>query len=462
MAAAELTLGTFRDPAGSLRIVGDRVLRRVRRGHAVAAIQFLQSATGLEWAAQGRLIETELIAEDENGLTVEHPRVFFPSYPWEWTPSAWIAAADLTLDLCQELLAHGLILKDATPLNILFLGTNPVLVDVLSIEERDPASPLWLAYAQFVRTFLLPLAAHAFLGWPLAASIQNRDGYEPADLAPHLRPWQRWREPFRSLVTMPLMLESSGSESARNTKIRQEPEAALRMLTGNLNRLRGHLRHIENSIGSRPTASRWSGYASQADHYSAEDQEKKRRFVEEALTAISPSAVLDLGANSGVYSRIAAACGATVVAWDTDLQASQENFSKARQKHLDIAPVIANPARPTPAAGWRNAESFSLLDRARGRFDCVMMLGLIHHLLLSEQIPLHEILSLVRELTAAWAIVEWVPSRDPRFADLLRGRGELYAHLDEAAFVRAAERHFTVVLREALPNGRVLFTLQGR
>ena len=91
-----------------------------------------------------------------------------------------------------------------------------------------------------------------------------------------------------------------------------------------------------------------------------------------------------------------------------------------------------------------------------------MMLGLIHHLLLSEQIPLGEILGLLRELTAGWAIVEWVPASDPRFVDLLRGREELYEHLDEAAFLRAAEPHFIVVLREALPNGRVLFALQGR
>jgi hypothetical protein len=91
-----------------------------------------------------------------------------------------------------------------------------------------------------------------------------------------------------------------------------------------------------------------------------------------------------------------------------------------------------------------------------------MMLGLIHHLLLSEQIPLAEIAALLRELTTSWAIVEWVPASDPRFVDLLRGRDELYGHLDEAAFTHAAEAHFTVVLREALPNGRVLFLLQAR
>ena len=461
MAAAELELESFRDPAGSVRILGDRVMRAVRPEHAGAALRFLQSPTAQEWVAQGRLIETEFFPGDNGELTLEHPRVFFPSYPWEWTPSAWIAAADLTLDLCEGLIEQGLILKDATPLNVLFRGAQPVFIDVLSIEERDGESPLWLAYAQFVRTFLLPLLAHQHLGWPLSASMEKRDGYEPADLAPHLSRWQRWKEPFRSLVTVPLMLETSGAKSAKDAKVKRAPEAALATLRRNLSGLRQHLRRIEKEL-SREGKSRWSEYARSADHYSEADQKQKRQFVREALAASRPRHVLDLGANSGVYSRIAAECGATVVSWDTDAGATEENWREARRQGLNIAPLLANPARPTPAAGWRNAENLALLDRTRGRFECVMMLGLIHHLLLSEQIPLDEIVALVRELTTHWAIVEWVPASDPRFGDLLRGREELYGHLDEAAFTRAAEAHFTVVLREALPNGRILYLLQGR
>ena len=330
------------------------------------------------------------------------------------------------------------------------------------MEERDPASPVWLAYAQFVRTFMLPLLAYQHLGWPLAASMQRRDGYEPADLAPYLSRWQRWREPFRSLVTLPLMLEKSGGTSAQNTKVRQSPEVALSVLRRNLGALRQHLQWIERRMEQDKRTSRWSGYANSADHYSADDQKLKRQFVRDALAAAHPKHVLDLGANSGVYSRIAAECGAKVVAWDTDLQATEQNWREALRLNLDIVPLIANPARPTPAAGWRNAENLALLDRTRGRFDCVMMLGLIHHLLLSEQIPLEEIAALLREMTASWAIVEWVPAPDPRFVDLLRGREDLYGHLDEAGFTRAAMSHFTVVLREALPNGRILFLLQAR
>lgn len=462
MGFAELTLETFRDPAGSLRMAGDRVLRRVRSEHAAAALQFLQSELARDWVAQGRLVETRFLAGQDGELTLEHPRIFFPSYPWEWTPGQWIAAADLTLDLSEALLERGLILKDATPLNILFEGAQPVLVDVLSIDERDPASPIWLAYGQFVRTFLLPLTAWAWLGWPLSASMQKRDGYEPADLAPFLGFRRRWQEPFRSLVTLPLMLEKSSPGGSSAARVRQAPEVALTVLRRNLSGLRKHLRRIERRLESHRHSSRWSAYTQTADHYRAEDQKLKRIFVHDALASAQPKYVLDLGANTGVYSRIAAESGAHVVAWDTDLEASEANWREAQAGQLAVTPLIVNPARPTPAAGWRNAESHSLLDRARSRFDCVMMLGLIHHLLLSEQIPLAAIAALLRELTTCWAIAEWVPATDPRFIDLLRGRDALYGHLDEAAFLLAVERHFTVVLREPLPNGRVLFFLQAR
>lgn len=458
-AGVPAAIETFRDPAGSLRIEGDLVIRRVKPAMAEAALRFLRSPLAEEWVAQGRLIATTESGSAEAGeILLEHPRIFFPSYPWEWTPDAWVSAAELTLDLCEALLSQGLILKDATPLNVLFEGTRPVFVDVLSIDARDPESPLWLAYAQFVRTFLLPLAAYRYLGWPLAASLQKRDGYEPADLYPYLGRLRRWRKPFRSLVTLPYLFEKRSKPTGATTKLRQSPEVAAAVLRRNLRRLRTML----NKLKPAGRNSRWSEYPESADHYTDEDHKQKQTFVREALRRAEPRHVLDLGANTGVYSRIAASIGASVIAWDTDLGASERNWKQATDGRLAIQPLIADPARPTPATGWRNREWLSLLDRAQGRFDCVMMLGLIHHLLVTDQIPLHEVAALARDLTTRWAIVEWVPATDPRFAELVRGRDDLYGHLNEAEFVAAMEQHFSIATQERLKNGRILFLFEVR
>ncbi len=439
---------------------GQRVFRTVRPDSAEAALAFVHSSLAQRWMAEGRLVATWVLEygcgdADAGPLILEHERIAFPSYPWEWTPGQWTAAASLTLDLCEGSLADGWILKDATPLNVLFDGPRPVFVDVLSFEQRERESPLWLAYAQFVRTFLLPLAAYMHLGWPLSASLDKRDGYEPADLHRHLSLGKRWKSPLRSLITLPRLLEGRlpGKSPAL---MRQPPQVAEQTLRRTLRSLRRALERLKPA----PIKSRWSGYATHAPHYSGADHTRKEAFVRRALSVAGPARVLDLGANTGRYSRLAAAAGAEVVAWDTDAAASELSWQEARLKGERILPLVADVARPTPAVGWRNSESAGLLERAYGAFDCVMMLGLFHHLLLMDQIPLRAVIELLRDLTSRWAIVEWIPAEDIQFVELCRGRQKLYGHLNEELLRRELGDVFTPRLEERLENGRTLWLLE--
>jgi hypothetical protein len=455
-ACLSISEGTFRDPAGRLYRDGDRILREIYPQSASTVMEWLRSPLARRWMKQGRMVPTTILASKAGQpLLLEHERIFFPSYPWEWTPGQWIEAASLTLDLCEEALEEGYILKDATPLNILFSGSRAVFVDVLSFERRDPQSPLWIANAQFVRTFLLPLGAFVHLGWQLAATQQRRDGYEPADLAPFLSFARRWSRPFRSLVTLPLLLEKSSSAKARPLKVSEEVSAfALRRL---FRSTRGLLRSL---VPSR-RASRWSRYTETANHYELSDHAAKQAFVRKALSAIRPAHVLDVGANTGVYARIAAECGAEVIAWDTDVQATDLHWQAARRAGLPVLPLIADFARPTAAVGWQNREGAGLLDRARGRFDCVMMLGILHHLLVADQIPLAAILEQLCEITNRWAILEWIPREDSQFDDLCRARQELYCHLTEEFFVQTLSHRFSVRDRCQLSNGRTLWLAEA-
>jgi SAM-dependent methyltransferase len=461
-ASAVAPRGTFRDPAGSLYFDQAKVFRQVRPAFAAEAESFLDSVLARKWMDSGRMVATAIASRNPDGsLLLEHERIDYPTYPWEWTPGQWAAAGELTLDLCEQAVAAGLILKDATPLNVLFRNAEPVFVDVLSFDARKPGNPIWLACGQFVRTFLLPLAANRYLGWPLAASIERRDGYEPADLYPHLPLRRRWTAPLRSLVTLPHLLEAKANASASTgvSRVRQQPpEVATHVLRGTLKKLRRTLR----TLTPPPHASRWSDYTTTASHYSAEDHARKAAFVERALDQATPRRVLDVGGNTGHYSRIAAAAGARVIAWDTDVQAADANWREAREKREPILPLVANIARPTPAVGWQNAESLSLLQRSEGVFDGILMLGVIHHMLLIDQIPLPAIFDLVRRLTTRWAIIEWVPATDSQFQQLCRGRQDIYGHLDESAFLAAADQHFVRRLVENLPNGRSLWLFETR
>jgi 2-polyprenyl-3-methyl-5-hydroxy-6-metoxy-1,4-benzoquinol methylase len=447
--------GTFRDPAGRLYRDGDRILREVYPQHAASVLAWLRSPLAQRWIQQGRMVPTTIVAsEPGRPVLLEHDRVFFPTYPWEWAPSQWKEAASLTLDLCEEALGDGFVLKDATPLNILFAGHRTIFVDVLSFERRDPQCPLWIAYAQFVRTFLLPLCAYLYLGWPLAATQQRRDGYEPADLAPFLSLVLRWRRPLLFLVTLPLFFQKRWKFTNAPAKASADT-ASFAML-----RLLRSTRRTLNSLVPSARVSRWSRYPETANHYKATDHEAKQAFIRSTLNSIRPARVLDVGANTGVYSRIAAGCGADVVAWDTDVQATEMNWRAARNAGLSILPLVADFARPTPAIGWNNKESSSLLDRARGQFDCVLMLGIVHHLLVADQIPLRAIVEQLWEISNRWAIVEWIPQNDSQFNELCRGREALYSHLNEEYFIQTLSIRFTIRSRDELLNGRSLWLVE--
>jgi len=449
-------MGTFRDPKGRLYRDGDRILRDIYPDDAASVLEWLSSPPAQRWIEQRRLVPTQILAsEPGQPALLEHERIFFPSFPWEWTPGQWKDAASLTLDLCEESIEHGLILKDATPLNILFSGPNPIFVDVLSFEPRDPRSPLWIAYAQFIRTFLLPLCAFVHLGWPLSATLQRRDGYEPADLAPFLSRLSRWRSPLRSLVTLPMLLEKRVRGEARR------PEVSEELSTFALKRLLRSTRKMLHALAPSVRASRWSDYTRTAAHYKSTDHDAKQAFVRGALERIRPTNVLDVGANTGVYSRIAAETGANVVAWDTDVHAADLNWQAARTSGLSILPLVADFARPTPALGWQNRECAGLLDRAKGRFDCVLMLGVLHHLLVTDQIPMDAIVEQLRQISNRWVIIEWIPKEDSQFDELCRGREQLYGHLIEQNFLQALSTKFAVRSRDQLPNGRTLWLAEA-
>ena len=129
-------LPTFRDPAGSVEIRPDGAYRSVHAPFDSEILAFLALPIATEMVEQGRLVASKVVSRSSaETLVLRHPRISFQSFPWEWAPGLWLAAAELTLNLCSDLVQQGWLLKDATPLNVLFQGTQPIFVDVLSIER---------------------------------------------------------------------------------------------------------------------------------------------------------------------------------------------------------------------------------------------------------------------------------------------------------------------------------------
>lgn len=450
----------FRDPGGRLVFEGSRVLRLVNEAGMDAMRLLRESPVIQRQVAAGRFISTELVSESVMGCVLEHPRIEFPSYPVEWPAEMLQAAGLLTLTLAEELLEEGLGLKDASPWNVLFRGARPVFVDALSIERRDPLDPLWRPLGQFIRSFVLPLAARRDCGLPLSRSLgSRREGLEPEEVARMAGPLRCLKPLLFRHATLPAWLGRRRRVEA-SSFYRPRPAASAEQAKFILKRLfRSLCRDLESLIPARDSA--WTNYQASACQYTAADRAAKHEFVGSALSTTAPGTVLDVGANQGFYSRLAAERGASVVAIDSDEAVTGRLWRDAAGS--GILPLVVNLAEPTPAAGWANREQRSFLNRARGGFDLVMMLAVLHHLAVTSRVPLDEIARLARELTRRDLILEFVPPEDPMFRRLLRGREELYRDYHRAAVEQAFQVVFTIEATRELPDShRILYQMRAR
>ena len=467
---------SFRDPTGFTFRTRNRFLRAVQAAAFEDLDAFLATSTARRWVGDGRFIETRLLSRDESAgfagidpashRVVEHEKILFPSYPEEWPSEMLHAAGSLTLELAQQALAEDFTLKDATPYNVLFRGPRPVLVDALSAVRRDPAEIVWRPYAQFVRTFLLPLAMDKHNLRPShQVFMASREGLEPAEVYETLGRLRRLLPPWLGLASVPVWLSARENASMyRATRLRdsgaEQAQASAFVMRSLFRKLERQLSRVAPREG-RPSP--WSGYLDTSNPYESRQMQEKMSFVEYALRDCAPRRVLDVGCNTGRFSALAAGGGADVVAIDSDATAVGALWRRACSTSLSVLPLVVDLSRPTPRTGWKNLENPGFLDRARGHFDAVLLLAVLHHLLITSRIPLEELLSLAAELTSRWLILEWVEPSDLMFQRLVRGRQELYAHLTSKYFEDCSAERFSIMRRHAIQgSNRVLYLLRRR
>ena len=470
---------SFREPSGRVVHYGDRILRTINKNGLEEYETALNSKTLKSFIKSGNLVSAKELRSNEFDLTsdelnakfgigkdeitniIEHEKIPFPSYPYEWTPAMLHSAASLTLDLAEKLLGEDVGLKDATPYNILFRGAKPVFVDWLSFEKRDPLDPTWIPQAQFVRTFILPLLVNKEFGIDLVETfISNRDGLEPEKVSKMVSGLRKYRSPFFSMVTLPKML---GAKKSRDTtiyekKLSDSPEKARFILEQQFKQLRRLLKKVNPNENQ---TSEWADYVGPNQHFTQKYLKQKDKLVNNWLTEHKPKCLLDVGCNTGYFSRIAAKNGSSVLSLDQDEVSVGNVFRLAANDNLDILPLVVDITRPSPGIGWRNGENPSFLNRIKGNLDGVLMLAVIHHMMVTERVPLPEIFSLIAEVTTDILIIEFVPPDDPMFKIISRGRDHLFTYLDNDYFQAEAKKHFEIVKSEKLADSdRWLYLLK--
>lgn len=458
-------------PDRVLRVVHPEAAARVRV--LVQTPFFQEMVARREFPGTRELSPAEVVAsgitEGFSGLetavnlcVIEHERIPFVSYPHEWCPEMLYAAAELTLDLQMRALDAGLSLKDATPTNVVFHGSRPMFVDLLSFAPRSPGQAIWPAYAQFVRTFLLPLLMHRKQGVaPHEVYLTRRDGLEPEEAYQRLSWAARLSPAAFQHVTLPAWLGRMSAARAVSParQIGRDEERAQMILRMLVNGLKRALRRVRPPLAQ---SSVWSDYMS-TSNYRDEAFQAKETFVRESVQRFAPRRVLDVGCNTGHFSRLAVAQGAEVVALDYDPIVVGRVWAQAASSNRAILPLVLNLARPSPALGWNNSEMASFLARAGDHFDVALLLAVVHHLTVTDGVPLPKVFHLVAGLVRTGVIVEYVPPEDSMFQRIIRNKEHLVPRLQRANFDAAFAPYFEQVAVMPIPgSGRILYSLAKR
>lgn len=448
---------SFRDPAGAMFRSQGVLYRGIREAGRAHYERLMSSGLYDELVAARLLVPHEQVSRGGEGapwaVVIRPEEIPFISYPYEWSFSQLQDAALATLEIERRALARGLTLVDASAYNIQFLEGRPVLIDTLSLRQAVEGEP-WTAYRQYCQHFLAPLALMSFKDVRLSQLLRvHLDGI-PMDLAARLLP-ARARRRLSLLVHLYLHARSQQRYARREVpmaKGRVSRQARL----GLVDSLESGTKHLH----WQPEGTEWADYYDETN-YSAEGHSDKRRIVEEFIASARPRTVWDLGANTGLFSRPAAAAGAQVVAFDIDPACVEKNYLRVRaEKEARVLPLLLDLTNPSPAAGWGNAERMSLLER--GPADAVLALALIHHLAIGNNVPF--------EMAAGFfaragrnLLIEFVPKSDSQVKRLLVSREDIFEGYSREGFERAFGEFFDIEGRLTLPGSeRTIYVMKGK
>ncbi len=459
--------GSFKDPAGRVYKVssatgGQHIVRGLNQTAGRVMEKLVDEPFFRELVDNGHVVKTVLlngkapharyVMEDDWNVAVEHELVDFVTWPYEWPFSMLKDAARLHLHLLETCARNGWLLKDATPFNVQWMGARPVFIDVPSFVPWTDGE-YWQGYRQFCAMFLTPLLLTAHLGIPFQPLLRScLEGVPPDEAVKYFYGLRRFKRGVLSHIWFPARVERGVRRYNRKGRSeRRQPKVILLGLLDSLKRLIG-------SLSYSPARSGWSQYAG-SHSYDEADFERKKDFVSRHVSSHRPSLTWDIGANVGVFSRIAAEHSRMVIAIDGDQDAVELLYRDVRSSGpYNVVPLLMDISNLSPGQGWAGCERSAFDERQSP--DLVLCLALVHHVRVAANVPLPLFIDWLRSLDAT-LILEFVGRDDEMFRMLVANKREDYADYTAENFETEIRRRFSVRDRLKLKNGlRELFLLE--
>ena len=443
---------SFRDPSGVVMVQDGVVVRQVNRCYQVQ-YDALMDKLYASLTGQGLLVKHEELDQplaDENAYRMIRPnRIPFISYPYEWSFGQLKDAALTTLRIHRAALDQDMILKDASAYNIQFLNAQPVLIDTLSFEFYQPGSP-WPAYGQFCRHFLAPLMLMAYRDLRLLQLLRVYIDGIPLDLASALLKGKGGfaaKQHIHWHARATRKHAEDGKGEVRKVAISKFSHAAM---------IDSLIRTVEG-LRLKGVETEWGDYYAHTNYSDAAAQSKEK-LVSAFLEDIRPRTAWDFGANDGRYSRLALAYGGSAVAFDVDPIAVERSYHAVKAAREPMLPLLLDLTNPSPPMGFANRERVGIQDRQKP--DCILMLAVIHHMVISNNLPQSMLAQWLSSLTGS-LIIEFVPKQDSQVQTLLATRDDIFPDYTKEGFERAFGQFFEIVRQSRVEGSeRTLYLMR--
>ena len=347
-------------------------------------------------------------------------------------------------------------LKDASAYNIQFYKNDPVLIDTLSFEKYKKGKP-WVAYKQFCQHFLAPLAlmCHTNIHLNKLAGIFI-DGI-PLDLASKLLPF---KTRFNLSLLLHIHMHSKAQKHFSDKNSYEKYNAQKTMSELSMHGLIDSLKNAIKKMNYNPDKSHWVNYYKDNNYYS-KSFEHKKQIVGDFLKKIKPEIVWDMGANTGVFSRIACKSGIQTIAFDMDADVVEINCRECiKNKETHILPLVIDLNNPSPNIGWANQERMTLMERGPG--DTVMALALLHHLAISNNLGFDKIAEFLSSICKS-LIIEFIPKDDSQVQRLLSSREDIFPDYNQKYFEKIFKSYFHIKESKKITDSkRTIYLMKNR
>lgn len=431
------------DNRGVVYDSGDFIIREINADyfHEIERIYNIYKQVNMH---QMGIVETEI---DRKKNLLKHKKHFI-SYPYEWTANMYKDAVLFHLNLFLQLGHHELTLKDALPNNIVFHFCKPIFVDFLSIVQKSNlVQETWLMKGKnyvesrfaifdvmFIPFMLIPFMAMVEKKYDLSKQMLSNQACN-CGAAP------RWKDVYSgSLLKYGLWIKAIIKHYImklleRNSEFPicpRKPTQLFRLLSSKEESTFTDfclqlIQFVEAIDVTPPKSGYVSYYDEKGENFVFSDQscwQDKQITVAKIIDLEKPNTMLDIGANTGWFSILAARRGIKVISTDVDESSIDTLYFYSKQNNLPILPLVItfnNMKRQIfgvdckdPEYSDRNFKSAPLYLPATERLksDLVLCLGLLHHLVIGSGISLADVIGILSELTIKTLVLEYVDLQD--------------------------------------------------